>query len=70
MSDEGHIGTPDEWSYACQCIRCQWEQWWHEGDPSVIALPDEPHPDGEYREYWENREFWRGKHPNEGGAAE
>lgn len=60
-----HRGTPGMWSYACDCIRCRWEQWWNEADPSSIPMPDAPHPDGEYQGYWDARDFWNshGHHP-------
>ena len=65
MDSEDHTAAPGMWSYSCRCLRCRWEQWWHEGDNSVIGMPDELHPDGEYRRYWEEREFWSGsRHPN------
>jgi hypothetical protein len=59
-----HLGR-ESWSYACDCIRCQWEQWWNESDPYSIPMPDQPHPDGEYQGYWDARDFWNshGHHP-------
>lgn len=61
MSDH----PPGKWNYACNCIRCRWEQWWHEGDNFVIGMPSEPHPEGEYQAYFDRREHWAGgRHPN------
>lgn len=64
MSDEyhpsEHIGEPNMWSYACQCLRCRWEQWWHEGDNAVIGMPDERHPEHEYDTYYAEAEKWSG----------
>jgi hypothetical protein len=60
-----HTAAPGMWSYACRCLRCRWEQWWHEGDNSVCPMPDEPHPDGEYADYFADQDEWSGwSHPN------
>lgn len=53
------------WSYACDCLRCRWEQWWNEGDNDICPLPDAPHPDGEFLSYWRERDFWNVHHPND-----
>jgi hypothetical protein len=38
----------------------------NEADNSVIGMPTEPHPDGEFQTYFDNREFWSGdRHPND-----
>lgn len=60
-----HTAAPGMWSYACRCLRCRWEQWWHEADNSVIGMPDEPHPDGEFATWFGERDRWSGlTHPN------
>ena len=57
------VGT---WSYACPCLRCEWEQWWHEGNNAVIGMPARPHPDGEFSDWFVEREQWCGAtHPND-----
>lgn len=65
MDSDDHTAAPGMWSYSCPCLRCRWEAWWHEGDNSVVGMPNEAHPDGEYAEYWRDREAWsRTAHPN------
>jgi hypothetical protein len=62
--NDEHIAG-DGWSYACQCIRCRWEQWWNEGDNFVIPMPDEPHPGGDFDREYADRDLWSGlTHPN------
>jgi len=61
-----HVLPHGMWNYACTCLRCRWEAWWHEADNTVIAMPNEPHPDGEYAEWFADRETWGGlRHPND-----
>lgn len=61
-----HTAEPGTWSYACPCLLCRWEQWWHEADNSVIPMPTEPHPEGEFSTYFAEREEWSGLvHPND-----
>lgn len=66
MDSPDHIATPGMWSYACRCLRCRWEQWWNEGDNYVVGMPDDPHPEGEFLDWFNERERWSGAvHPNE-----
>ena len=39
-----HTAAPGKWSYSCGCLRCRWEQFWNEDDPSVCPEPDQPYP--------------------------
>lgn len=66
--DENVVGDHDTtvWMYSCPCLRCRWEAWWNEADNFTVAMPKWPHPDGEYQEYFDDREVWSGMtHPNE-----